>query len=89
MRDGGRELAHGGHAVGVRQFCLHRAIAPLAPAGLFLRPFALGQIEHERDAFLPSCFESRPTDHDGHATAVFPVVLLFEGLYAPRCPDLS
>src|ERR1700680_1227263 len=44
MGDRGRELTHGGDAVGVRQLRLYFAIAALAVACFGLRPLALGDV---------------------------------------------
>jgi hypothetical protein len=64
------------------------AEAGLTRSQFLLGALALGQIEHERDTFLPTGIESRPTDHDGHAAAVLPQVLLLGGLHTPHLPDL-
>ena len=67
----------------MRQLHLHRAVTPLALAGFGFRPLALGQIEHERDAFGRTFFERDRTDQHGHTAAVFAEVLLLEGLDGP------
>ena len=51
---------------------LRRAKAFLALAECPLGTFALGQIEHESDAFVPAFFEARNTDQHGHPAAVLP-----------------
>ena len=48
-----------------------------------LRALALGQIEHECKALVASFFEQSGTNKHGNATAVFPKILLLEGLNYP------
>src|SRR6266478_612272 len=70
MSDGGRELAHGGHAIGVRELHLHLAISPLAFASFCLRALALGQIKHEGNTLVAPLSERGRADQHGHAVAV-------------------
>src|SRR5208283_4653361 len=58
-------------AIGMRQLLLHLTQRRL-------RPLALGQIEHERDALLSTFVEDRRADQQWHAAAVLAEILLLE-----------
>src|SRR5208283_2784453 len=58
-------------AIGMRQLLLHLTQRRL-------RPLALGQIEHEREALLSTFVEDRRTDQQWHAAAVLAEILLLE-----------
>src|SRR5215472_14054362 len=60
-----------------------RAQTSLAFTQRLLRAFALGQIEHERNALVAALFEKRGANKHGNAAAVFPKILLFEGRNDP------
>src|SRR6516225_10132759 len=46
-------------------------------------PFALGQIEHERNGFIAAFFEQRDADKHWNAAAILAKILLLERLKAP------
>src|SRR5262249_44031651 len=52
MGDRGRELAHRGHAIGVRELHLDGEKSPLVFSSFRLRTLALGQIKHEGDTLI-------------------------------------
>ena len=59
-----------------------RLTAPQRPFGSLLA----AQIEHERDTFVPtSIFEECAAEKYGHSAAIFPEVLLLEGLKNAGC----
>src|ERR1700676_2897050 len=68
MADRGRELTHGGDAVGVRELHLHLA------EGLF-GALTLGQIEHERHTLISLFVERDRTDQNRHTATVLAEVL--------------
>jgi hypothetical protein len=50
---------------------------------LLFRPFALGQIEDERDALVTAFFKQRAANKYGQATATFAEILLLDWLESP------
>src|ERR1700740_2195848 len=65
------------------------AEARLACALFLFRLFALGQIEHEADAFVGAFIEACRSDQDRHAPAVFADEFPLVGLDGPGPPQLS
>src|SRR6516165_3648518 len=61
-----------------------RAQTSLAFTQRLLRPFALGQIEHECDALVAAFFEQRDANKYWNSAAVFAKIFLLEGLKTPR-----
>src|SRR6185436_10252637 len=78
MRDRSRELPHRCDATGVRQLCLHFAIAALAVAGFGFRSLAPAQVKYEADHLGSSLVERGDADQNGDTTTILEEKLLFK-----------